>query len=191
MVIKDIVKNCIGIIKSFLAHVKSGKNVYIAINVHFRNRGKIILGNDVIIRPSCDIYTISKWGRMELGDQTELGNHSTISCMNSVVLEDGVLTGPHVFIADHNHEYRNPYIPIFKQGVKASKNDKVFIGEGSWIGTNAVIVGNVNIGKHCVIGANSVVTHDVPDYCVAAGNPCKVIKKCNFDTHKWERVRET
>ena len=45
------------------------------------------------------------------------------------------------------------------------------------IGINAVIVGNVKIGKHCVIGANSVVTKDVPDYCVAVGSPAKVIKR--------------
>ena len=51
------------------------------------------------------------------------------------------------------------------------------IGDGSYIGINAVIVGNVRIGKHCVIGANSVVTKDVPDYCVAVGSPARVIKK--------------
>lgn len=50
------------------------------------------------------------------------------------------------------------------------------IGEGSYIGINLVIVGNVKIGKHCVIGANSVVTKDVPDYCVAVGSPARVIK---------------
>lgn len=51
------------------------------------------------------------------------------------------------------------------------------IGDGSYIGINAVIVSNVKIGKHCVIGANSVVTKDVPDYCVAVGSPSRVIKK--------------
>ena len=56
------------------------------------------------------------------------------------------------------------------------KGQKVFIGEGSYIGINAVIVGNIKIGKHCVIGANSVVTKNVPDYCVAVGSPAKVIK---------------
>lgn len=48
---------------------------------------------------------------------------------------------------------------------------------GMALGINAVIVGNVKIGKHCVIGANSVVTKDVPDYCVAVGSPAKVIKR--------------
>lgn len=54
------------------------------------------------------------------------------------------------------------------------------IRDGSYIGINVVIVGNVKIGKHCVIGANSVVTKDVPDYCVAVGSPAKVIKKMGY-----------
>ena len=61
------------------------------------------------------------------------------------------------------------------------------IGDGSWLGTHVVIAGNVKIGKHCVIGANSVVTKDIPDYCVAAGIPAKIIKKYNFDTCTWDR----
>ena len=53
----------------------------------------------------------------------------------------------------------------------------VSIGDDTWIGTNVVIAGTVEIGKHCVIGANSVVTHDIPDYSVVAGCPAKVIKQ--------------
>lgn len=71
----------------------------------------------------------------------------------------------------------------FKDTIKGSLGlirAKVFCvtdGNGVYIGINAVIVGNVKIGKHCVIGANSVVTKDVPDYCVAVGSPAKVIKR--------------
>ena len=64
---------------------------------------------------------------------------------------------------------------MIDQGI-VQNGQKVFIGEGSYIGINAVIVGNVRIGKHCVVGANSVVTKDVPDYCVAVGSPARVIK---------------
>ena len=76
---------------------------------------------------------------------------------------------------------------MIDQGI-VQRGQKVSIGEGSYIGINAVIVGNVRIGinavivgnvrigRHCVVGANSVVTKDVPDYCVAVGSPAKVIK---------------
>lgn len=87
-----------------------------------------------------------------------------------------VLLSPNVYITDCDHEYRNLKAPVIDQGI-VQKGQTVSIGDGSYIGINAVIVGNVKIGKHCVIGANSVVTKDVPDYCVAVGSPAKVIKK--------------
>ena len=53
-----------------------------------------------------------------------------------------------------------------------------------------MIVGNVKIGKHCVIGANTVVTKDIPNYCVAVGSPAKVIKRYNFEIGEWESVKK-
>jgi acetyltransferase-like isoleucine patch superfamily enzyme len=61
------------------------------------------------------------------------------------------------------------------------------IGEGSWLGENVCVIG-ASIGKHCVIGANSVVTKDIPDYSVAVGIPAKVIKKYNFNKCEWEKI---
>lgn len=86
-----------------------------------------------------------------------------------------VLLSPNIYITDCDHEYRNIDIPVIDQGI-VQKGQAVSIGDGSYIGINTVIVGNVKIGKHCVIGANSVVTKDVHDYCVAVGSPAKVIK---------------
>lgn len=123
-----------------------------------------------------------------MGDHTELGNHSVVSAFHSVTIGKGVLTGPHVYIADHNHCYENPNLPIYLQGVSCKDNSRVEIGDGSWIGTNVVIVGNVSIGKQCVIGANSVVTHDIPDYSVAVGIPAKVIKQYDFSNNQWLKV---
>ena len=81
-----------------------------------------------------------------------------------------------MYITDCDHEYRDINVPVIDQGI-VQRGQMVSIGEGSYIVINAVIVGNVKIGKHCVIGANSVVTKDVPDYCVAVGSPARVIKK--------------
>lgn len=55
-------------------------------------------------------------------------------------------------------------------------------------GHEVAVVGNVKVGKHCVIGANSVVTKDIPDYSVAAGIPCKVIKRYDFEKEEWVKV---
>ena len=84
-----------------------------------------------------------------------------------------------MYITDCDHEYRNIDVSVINQGI-VQRGQKVSIGGGSYIGINAVIVGNVKIGNHCVIGANSVVTKDVPDYCVAVGSPAKVIRKMGY-----------
>lgn len=106
---------------------------------------------------------------------SEIGERCRISIANSLEIGEKVLLSPNVYITDCDHEYRNIKIPVIDQGL-VQRGQRVSIGEGSYIGINAVIVGNVKIGKHCVIGANSVVTKDVPDYCVAVGSPTRVIK---------------
>ena len=64
---------------------------------------------------------------------------------------------------------------------------EVQIGEGSWLGENVCVMG-VSIGKHCVVGANSVVTKDFPDYCVIVGAPAKIIKRYCFEQQKWKKT---
>lgn len=92
-----------------------------------------------------------------------------------------------MYITDCDHEYRNIEVPVIDQGI-VQKGQQVSIGDGSYIGINTVIVGNVKIGKHCVIGANSVVTKDVPDYCVAVGSPAKVVRQYSQETGEWIKI---
>lgn len=114
-------------------------------------------------------------GAVRIGRGSEIGERCRISIANSLEIGEKVLLSPNVYITDCDHEYRNIDVPVIDQGI-VQRGQKVFIGEGSYIGINAVIVGNVKIGKHCVIGANSVVTKNVPDYCVVVGSPARVIK---------------
>lgn len=165
-----------------------GGGNYIGVNVKCVNRGKMLLYGNVTVRPSSHLYTNVPASEIVFGDGTEIGNHSTISSYNKIIFEKDVLTGPHVFISDHNHEYSNPDIAVCNQGVRCGDGDKVVIGEGSWIGTNAVIIGNVRIGKHSVIGANAVVTKDIPDYSVAVGIPARVVRQFDFLTGEWKKV---
>ena len=65
----------------------------------------------------------------------------------------------------------------------------MIIEDESWIGANTVITSGVHIGKHCVIGAGSVVTKDIPDYSVAVGNPTKVVKHYDPCGQQWKRTR--
>jgi len=76
-------------------------------------------------------------------------------------------------------------VPVCKQAVVQKKS--VRIGEGSWLGINVCVLG-ANVGKHCVIGANSVVTKDIPDYCVAIGSPARIIKRFDMESGLWKKT---
>jgi acetyltransferase-like isoleucine patch superfamily enzyme len=89
-----------------------------------------------------------------------------------------------VYITDQNHGYEDITRPISQQ---TQPERAVVIGDGSWLGYGAVVLPGVTIGKHCVIGANSVVTSDIPDFSVAVGVPARVIRRYDA-TAGWIKV---
>lgn len=122
-----------------------------------------------------------------------MGNNSYINRNCQIVITQKVIIGNHVaiadnvYIADTTHEYHDITKPTYKQPLV--QIGEVQIGDGSWIGRNAAIMG-CKIGKNCVIGYNSFVTKDIPDYCIVAGCPAKIIKRYNLNTQKWEKTDE-
>lgn len=120
-----------------------------------------------------------------IGENTVVGHFSHLIAWKGVEIGKNVLIADRVFISDCTHEYRNIDAPVIKQEVKCLQ--PITVGDDTWIGENVCICGS-NVGKHCVIGANSVVIHDIPDYCVAAGNPAKIIKRYDFERKEWVRV---
>ncbi len=120
-----------------------------------------------------------------IGENTVIGHFSHLIAWKSVEIGKNVLIADKVFVSDCTHEYKDIDTPVIGQKVKFLK--PVVIGDDTWIGENVCICG-FNVGKHCVIGANSVVINDIPDYCVVAGNPAKIIKKYNFEKKEWVKV---
>lgn len=176
MGLKNTVKESLGLIRAKIFGVTAGQSVYIGKHCSLKGKRHITLEDSVTVRPYTQIW--SGGGTVRIGKGSEIGERCRISIANSLDIGEKVLLSPNVYITDCDHEYRNISVPVIDQGI-AQKGQTVSIGYGSYIGINAVIVGNVKIGKHCVIGANSVVTHNVPDYSVAVGSPAKVIKKCD------------
>lgn len=169
--------------------------LYIGKRSKIVNAKNMFFGKDVSIMPDNMLVCHGENSKLIIGNGVELGMYSRIGCQNYIEIGDNVFTGPHIFIADYNHEYRDPDKPIKFQGDYIKSTPKftrggVRIGADTWIGTNVVIAGTVTIGKHCVIGANSVVTHDIPDYSVAVGLPCRIIKTYDFESQKWKEARK-
>ena len=184
MELKLFIKYLLGYIRCFKTKIKHEKNIYIGKQVSIVGGRKINLKSNVIIRPYVDLWCT---GNILIDEGSEIGTRSRISVANELQIGKNVLISPNVYITDCDHEYRNINLPIMQQGI-VSNNNKVEIGDGSYIGIHAVIVGNVKIGRHCVIGANSVVTKDVPDYCVAVGSPAKIIKRYYPEIGEWRKV---
>lgn len=119
-----------------------------------------------------------------IGDRCLIGKGSGVVGHFSITLGNDVWTGHHVYITDQNHGYEDVTVPISQQTMPERP---VSIGDGSWIGYGTVILPGATIGRHVTVGANSVVSGELPDYCVAAGNPARVIKRYDPETG-WSRV---
>lgn len=149
----------------------------------------IFIGHQVLIERGAWLasmpLTDTATPRLEIKDGCVLGHFNHIYATKEIVIEENVLTADKVYISDNLHSYQCINIPIKDQPIQ--QNGMVRIGAGSWIGENVCILG-AKIGKQCVIGSNSVVTKDIPDYSVAVGIPAKVIKYFNFETCQWEKV---
>ncbi|MDW8799692.1 glycosyltransferase [Clostridium sp. A1-XYC3] len=172
---------------------KFGRNSRIQGEAEIFTAEGISIGNNVSIQKDVRLMlpynNFNGEPRIIIEDGCDIGKRLTVSATNKIVIEKNVIIAANVHITDHNHEYKEVGIPIMYQGVTSFTNE-VIIGQGSWIANNCVIVGNVHIGRGCTIAANSVVTKDIPDYCVVAGSPARV-KKC-FDrvSGKWIKVKD-
>lgn len=123
--------------------------------------------------------------KLRIGENSQIGHFAHIVAFKHIVIGKNVLIADKVFISDIQHKYERTDVPILAQGIENVA--PVNIGDGTWVGENVCILG-ASIGKNCVIGANAVVRGVIPDYCVVAGAPAKIIKKYNPDTKQWERV---
>ena len=111
--------------------------------------------------------------RLRIGDRCVIGRGTHIVAHESIVIGDDVFAGPYVYITDQNHSYADPDAPIGRQW---PANAPVSIGTGSWLGAGAIILPGSVIGRNVVVGAGSVVRGQVPDRCVVAGVPAKIIR---------------
>jgi acetyltransferase-like isoleucine patch superfamily enzyme len=154
------------------------------------NERFITIGKDTLIGPEISLSAGMVPGQecitypvVSIGDRCLIGRGSGIVGHFSIEIGNDVWTGHNVYITDQNHGYEDVTRPISQQ---SQPERAVKIGDGSWLGYGSVVLPGVTIGRHVVIGANSVVTHDIPDFSVAVGAPAKVIK--TFADGQWQTV---
>ncbi len=120
-----------------------------------------------------------------IGDRTVLGKGIGIVGHRRVEIGDDIWTGHYVYITDQNHGYTDIDTPI---GTQLWHDAAVSIGSGSWLGHGAVILPGTQLGRHVAVAAGAVVRGVVPDNCVVAGVPARVIRRYDPDTRTWESI---
>jgi acetyltransferase-like isoleucine patch superfamily enzyme len=164
---------------------------------------RMTIGRDVKLGPNselkCNTHYPGGWMRHPHGDhvaqvfepQLTIGDRVTataslqVIAFSSVIIEDDVMFAANVFIADGTHAITKTDLPYKYQGV--GELGPVRICRGAWIGQNAVINPGVTIGELAIVGANSVVTRDVPPRTIVGGVPARVVKRWNAESGAWER----
>ncbi|MEM9889414.1 MAG: acyltransferase [Actinomycetota bacterium] len=111
---------------------------------------------------------------IRIGDGCLLGRGTSVVGHYEIVIGDDVFTGMNVYITDQNHTYTDPEVPVGRQPPSESP---VHIGDGTWIGSGAVILPGARIGRQVVVAANAVVRGTVPDHCVVAGVPARIVRR--------------
>jgi len=116
-------------------------------------------------------------GKIQIGENVLIDDYSFVSAQELITIGNDTMIAAHAYIVDFNHKVPLTIYKKFIGKKEGYERKPVIIEEGVWIGTHAVILPGVTIGKGAVIGAGAIVTKNIPSFSVAVGNPAKVVKK--------------
>ncbi len=162
-----------------LKGMRFGRNSYIGPGYDFLmvNLNGIRLGDNVMIGRRAWLQTVpigKTHPIISIDDGTNIGRDVTISAAKKIKIGKNCLLSYGVSILDHDHEVTKRKISPMKGKISRAKT--ITIEDDCFIGAHSFILKGVHLGKHCVVGANSVVTKSFPDYSIVAGNPAKIVK---------------
>lgn len=140
--------------------------------------GRAEIGPWVLIERGCWFTLDLDQATLAIGEGTILNLGCMVAAAQRVEIGAHCMFANHCFVTDADHAFDDPDIPITWQGFNV--RGPVKIGDNCWFGTNCVVTSGVTIGERTVVGANSVVTRDLPAGVIAAGAPAKVLKEIEF-----------
>lgn len=163
------------------------------------NPDRLFVGRDTYVHPYCRLEVITANphldgpalpatdARIEIGDRVVINSFAHLGAMARIVLENDVGIASGVCIEDHHYVYEGASAsqPLKKQPFRVAE---VIVEAGAMIGEHAVILPGVRIGKNSWVGANAVVTEDVPPYSVVAGVPARVIRTMDPASGEWRKL---
>jgi acetyltransferase-like isoleucine patch superfamily enzyme len=140
-------------------------------------QGRLEIGEGTLLEPGVWI-TAPGDARIRIGQGTFLNLNVMVAAQELVEIGDHCMFANGCFVTDANHRFDDPDKPITWQGF--SSKGPTRIGDNVWCGANVVVTSGVTIGERSVIGANSVVTQDIPPRSIAAGVPAKVLREIAY-----------
>lgn len=165
-----------------------GKKCQIIKPIRIIGRNNIFLGDYSFFLNGARIETIThnrKQGKLIIGKNTSFQQSCHVIAAGELIIGNDCVFSSFVYVSDCSHTY-SPDIDIAKGDLVIKRTS---VGDHCFIGCGARIMPGVNIGNNCVVGANAVVTHDVPPYSMVAGVPAKIIKRYNLTSNKWELLK--
>jgi acetyltransferase-like isoleucine patch superfamily enzyme len=139
--------------------------------------GRLEIGPNVLLEPGVWL-TAPAPARITIGAGTFLNLGVMVAAAELVEIGEHCMLANGCFVTDADHRFDDPDKPVPWQGFTAKGPTR--LGDNVWCGANVVITGGVTIGERCVIGANSVVTQDIPAFSVAAGAPARVLRQVEY-----------
>lgn len=121
-----------------------------------------------------------------IGDWVTASSALQVFTLGEITIENDVMFASNIFICDSLHAYGNAEEPYKYQGM--TPPEPIRIGEGRWVGQNVVILPGVTIGELSIVGANSVVTKDIPPRSIAMGAPARVTRRWSRETRGWPKT---
>jgi acetyltransferase-like isoleucine patch superfamily enzyme len=163
--------------------VRLGRGVYLDHGVYLHAcPGGISIGADSLVMKNAILHVYNfrdlPHSHITIGARSLIGESCILRGQGGITIGDDVYLGTLVQLLAVNHVFSDPNRPISHQGITAQG---ISIADGAWIGSGAIVLDGVTIGRNAVIGAGAVVTKDVPDYCVAVGNPARVVRDLRRD----------
>jgi acetyltransferase-like isoleucine patch superfamily enzyme len=136
--------------------------------------GRLDVGEGTLFEPGVWI-TMADTARVRIGEGCFLNLNVQVAAHELVEIGDHCMFANGCFVTDANHRFDDLEQPITWQGFTSKGPTR--IGDNVWCGAHVVVTSGVTIGRRCVIGANSVVTEDIPEFSIAAGAPAKVLRR--------------
>jgi acetyltransferase-like isoleucine patch superfamily enzyme len=139
--------------------------------------GRLEIGAQTLLEPGVWL-TAPGAARIRIGEGTFLNLGVMVAAVELVEIGSHCMFANGCFISDGSHRFDDPDKPVTWQGFTSKGPTRV--GDNVWCGANVVIATGVTVGERCVIGANSVVTQDMPPFSLAAGAPARVLRKVEY-----------